>query len=248
MKVNSQLERAQFENVVALPASATAGRFAWDTVLGKASIDDGTTWRSLLRNDGKAIIGNNGIANENIRFHRGGTSALQFVQGGDTTAEGTLSTSLAQISAKQENYTDAGKPAAGNAGRIIWVTDLNTFQGDNGSSWVQVGGGALFVTGSTGVPQNLVAGTGIVYVETSGPRQIWFVATAAGEVIITANPQISAATTVGKELWVYGTSNDNYPVFNDGTGLALKGAWYGYANSILKLMWNGSAWAETGRV
>lgn len=248
MKVNSQLERAQWENLASAPTVGTTGRFYWDTVLLRSYLDDGTTWRALLRNDGKAIIGNSGTAADNTRFHRGAAGVLQLVPGSDTTTEGTLSTSLNQLSTRFENYTDAGKPTFGNAGRIIWVTDLKTFLGDSGTAWVQVGGGALFVTGSTGTPQNIVAGTGIVYVETSGPRQLWFVATAVGEVILTAIPQITAATIVGKELWLVGTSNDNYPTFHNGDGLALRGDWSGLLNSILKLVWDGTNWLETGRI
>lgn len=247
MKVSGQLERAQFENLAAAPTVGIAGRFYWDTVLSRSYLDDGSLWRPLLRNDQKFIFGNSGTAADNIRFQRGAAGVLQLVSGADTTAEGSLSTALNQLSARHENYTDAGKPSAGNAGRVIWITDTKTFLGDTGAAWVQVGGGALVATGTTGSPNNIVAGTGVVYVETAGPRQMWFVATASGEVTVTANPQISAGTTIGKELWLVGTSDDNYPTFSDGTGLRLKGSWSGLNGSILKLVWDGAAWLENGR-
>jgi hypothetical protein len=248
VKVYGALERASMESLGANPAAGTLGRFWWNSAEGKAYFDKSANNRPFLLNDDKAILGNSGTAADNIRMHRGAAGVIQLLSGADTTAEGTLSTALNQLSARHENYTNASKPAVGNAGRMIWVTDLVTFLGDTGSAWVQVGGGALAATGSTGTPQNIVAGTGIAYVETTGSRQVWFVATASGEVIVTANPQISACTTVGKELWVVGTSDANYPVFADGTGLRLKGNWYGYNGAILKLMWDGSAWLEIGRV
>ena len=74
-------------------------------------------------------------------MNRAATTVLQFLPGNDATAEGSLSTTLAQISARLENYTDGTKPAAGNAGRIIYLTDLQTFMGDNGTSYAPLGGG-----------------------------------------------------------------------------------------------------------
>ena len=135
MKVNSQLERAQLETVTALPAAATAGRIVWNTVTGQASLDDATNYRALLRNDGKAIIGNSATASDNIRFHRGGAGVLQIVSGSDVTAEGSLSTSIAQLGYRAVNYATVSLPATGNAGRIAFDTTTLTPKFDNGSAW-----------------------------------------------------------------------------------------------------------------
>lgn len=136
-----QIKQASLENLGSDPASTVTGRFWWNTGSVKMMIDDGTNKRALLRNDAYCVIGNNGTAASNIRLNRAAAAVLQFVIGSDATAEGSLSTSLAQISAKVENYTDSGKPAAGNAGRIIYVSDLTMFMGDNGASFVPFGGG-----------------------------------------------------------------------------------------------------------
>jgi len=63
---------------------------------------------------------------------------------------------------------------------------------------------------------------------------------------ITANPQITAATTtsVNLELFFYGTSNDNFVQFDDGNGLSLPGTRILYSGSVLGLLWNGSVWKE----
>lgn len=140
-KIYGQLERAAFEVLSSNPAAGITGRFLWNSTEGKAFIDDATNVYAFLRNDAKAIIGNNGTANNNIRFHRGASGVLQFVQGGDATAEGTLSTALNQISARVENYLDASKPAFGNAGRLAWITDKSILKVDTGSAWVPVGSG-----------------------------------------------------------------------------------------------------------
>lgn len=137
----SELKEASLENLTNDPSGNVEGKIWRNTTENRVKIDDGVNKRALLRNDDKAVIGNNGTSANNIRLHRGGSSVLQFVSGSDSTAEGTLSTSLAQISARQENYTDAAKPAAGNAGRIVYISDLGTWLGDNGSSYSPLGGG-----------------------------------------------------------------------------------------------------------
>lgn len=141
MKVFGDLQKAAAESLSSDPAQGVTGRFWWNTTNTQLNTDDGTNIRSLLRNDQKLIIGNNGTAANNVRWNRAANAVLQLVLGNDTTAEGTLSTNIAQLSSRVENYTDAGKPAAGAAGRIIYLTDLQTFMGDNGTAFSSLGGG-----------------------------------------------------------------------------------------------------------
>lgn len=151
-KIYGQLEEAQFQNKSSDDAAAIAGKVWWNTTDGQAKLDDGTNVRAFLRNDGAAVIGNNGTANNNIRLHRGANEVLQFVLGGDSTAEGTLSTNVAQFSARAENYANTGAlPSAGNAGRIAYVTGSNSLYADNGSSWDQIAStdNSLAVTSKT---------------------------------------------------------------------------------------------------
>jgi hypothetical protein len=74
----------------------------------------------------------------NVRVYRAGTALIQVVPGNNVTAEGTLSTALAQISTRQENYLNASKPAVGNAGRVIYATDTDRLLFDSGSVWREV--------------------------------------------------------------------------------------------------------------
>lgn len=110
------------------------GLMSWNSTSGQMKVSDGTNVRAILRNDLKAIIGNNGTANNNIRFHRGAAGVIQFLQGGDATAEGTLSTSLAQTSGRVENYATGSLPSAGNAGRLLYDSTINFLKIDNGST------------------------------------------------------------------------------------------------------------------
>lgn len=138
MRIYGQVEKAALEVLSADPTQGVQGRFWFNSTSLKFNIDDGSNIRSMLRNDQKCVFGNNGTANSNIRLQRGAAAVLQFVQGGDTTAEGSLSTSLAQISAKHEGYANASKPANGNAGRGIWITDTKVLSVDDGVSWLNL--------------------------------------------------------------------------------------------------------------
>lgn len=140
-KIFGQLEKASLENLSSNPSAGTTGRFWWNTTDLKVYSDDGTLIRAFLRNDGKAIVGNSGTANDNIRLHRGAAGVLQFVQGGDATAEGSLSANLNSLSFKFESYTFAGRPANGSAGRVIWVSDRSALQVDTGAAWAGIGSG-----------------------------------------------------------------------------------------------------------
>lgn len=140
-KFYSELQEASFENLASDPSGTAAGKVWHNTTEVRVKTDDGTNKRALLRNDQKCLIGNNGTAANNIRLHRGASGVLQFVSGADATAEGTLSTSLNQVSGRAENYTDGTKPSAGNAGRILWLTDLQSALIDNGTSYQTLGGG-----------------------------------------------------------------------------------------------------------
>lgn len=140
-KIYGQLEKAALEVSASDLSGTITGLMSWNSTSGQMKVSDGTNVRAILRNDLKAIIGTNGTANNNIRFHRGASPVLQFLLGGDATAEGTLSANLAQISGRIENYTNAGLPAFGNAGRVAWVTDQAILKVDTGSAWVPIGSG-----------------------------------------------------------------------------------------------------------
>lgn len=146
MQIYGQLQKAALEVLSSDPSGNTQGRVYYNSTTAKAMLDDGTNKLPLLRNDQNCVFGTNGTAASNVRFNRGAAGLLQFVLGSDTTAEGSLSTSLAQISAKLEGYAAASKPTAGNAGRAIWVTDSTFLAVDNGSAWKQVPDAGLVTT------------------------------------------------------------------------------------------------------
>ncbi len=161
MYVYDQLINAQIEVKATDYAAGKTGRIWWNTADGQAKLDNGTTIRSFLQNDGKVILGNHATAAQNIRLHKGAAALLQFVTADDATAEASLSTALAQISFKFESYTDAGKPAAGRAGRVIWISDLSLLKYDNGATW------NTFSAGTEGIGSGGIETKSGAYVVTS---------------------------------------------------------------------------------
>lgn len=141
MKVYSQLEVASIENLASDPSLLPLGRFWFNTADGFLKIKASASVKKVLLNDNQIIIGTDGTLNNDTRIHRGANGLLQFLAGGDTTLEGTLSSSLNKLSFKFESYADASKPAVGNAGRVAYITDLGILKYDNGSNWLPIGSG-----------------------------------------------------------------------------------------------------------
>lgn len=166
MQVYGQLQNAALEVLSSDPSSTVQGRVWLNSTSTKLMLDDGTIKRAMLRNDQNCVLGSSGTAASNIRLNRAAAAVLQFVIGSDTTAEGSLSTSPAQISACQENYATVSAPAAGNKGRLYFDTTLGYLLVDNGATWNSVGianpmttGGDIIYGGASGLPTRLGNGS-----------------------------------------------------------------------------------------
>lgn len=101
------------------------------------------------------------------------------------------------------------------------------------------------VTGSTGTPGLITAGTSIPVANVN--REMKFIAGNGGPVTMTANPQVAAPTTIGDELVLRGTNDTNSVTVNHGTGLILNGPYVLKNGSWLYLQWDGTNWGEVGR-
>lgn len=135
MKILGQLEGASLEQLVSDPATNIQGHIFTNTTDGKTKIDNGTAKRAIIQNDERAVFGTDVTAANNVRVHKGGAGVIQDVLGNDVTVDGVNATSLAQRSSRVENYTDGTKPAVGNPGRLVWLTDLAEMKVDNGASY-----------------------------------------------------------------------------------------------------------------
>jgi len=159
--IYGELISAQLENNASDPGVTVTGKVVWQTTLNKIRYADGTIVRSVLSNDQYCVFGTNGTAANNIRLNRAAAAVLQFVTGDDTTAEGSLATSLAQLSFRAETYATGSLPAAGNEGRITFDTTTKQLKFDNGTSWTAAGGAtaALDNLASTAVNTDIISDT-----------------------------------------------------------------------------------------
>ena len=138
-------------------------------------------------------------------------------------------------------YTDT-LTGSGNNGYILTLASGET----SGVKWAAAPATAPNIIGSTSTPTLITAVGGISFTGTYYAN-INFIAGNAGAITVTANPQIAAATNVGQTLVLIGNHATNTVTLADGTGLLLNGSWVGGLNSVLNLVWNGTAWVETSR-
>ena len=145
----------------------------------------------------------------------------------DLVSAGTVvrfhSGSIPQIGQKVYCFSYTGNPGGGGGGG---------------------GSGGYVVQGSPASPT--LIGTGGL-MSTADQRLMVFCKSTGGAVIVTANPQITAGGTVGQELVLVGESDTDYPIFQDGNGLALNGAKSLKLNVVISLFWDGNVWVEQDR-
>jgi hypothetical protein len=198
MYIYSQLRSAQLENKSSNYSAGVKGRIWHNTTDAKSYLDNGTVVRAFLLNDDKAILGNHATAANNIRFHRGASAVLQFVLGDDATAEGSLSTSLAQISARLENYTTGALPSPGQTGRMVFDTSLGYPKYDNGVAWQGLSGAAVNQYDA------VVATPAITNLSTQTSIATAIGAVSAGDEILVMNNTFSENVNLNKQLSMFG--------------------------------------------
>lgn len=146
--------------------------------------------------------------------------------------------------------TTASSPPAGFYNIYVKSTDGKAYKKDSAGLESQLGGGALVITGSPSAASTITAAGGFTHTFSNGERQaIYCVGDTSTGTTVTANPQITASTSTSYNLeyWLIGTSDTNSITLSDGTGLKLNGPMTLFNGSMLKLLWNGSLWVESGR-
>lgn len=192
------------------------------------------------------ILGTNATATTNVKVYRSGTGKLSIVLGGDSTAEGTDPTVLAQLGHRMETFTSGTKPAnnASNVGRVIFVSDTNKFEYDTGSAWAGLGGGSLVVSSQT----TLTAGATIAISGTDSRRKINVKANAAlGDIDLAG---IANGVTDGDELYLEGQSDTDSVWLRKGiASVILNGDWAARDGSMIGFVWNSTRvkWVENFR-
>lgn len=156
-----------------------------------------------------------------------------------TNAASSATAAAASASAASTSATSAASSATAAASSATSAASSATAAAASAAS-VSIG-----VSGSKASPNSIVALTGITFSSASFINVQFIKGT--GGVVVTANPQIAAGSSVGQSLELYGTSDTDTVQLANGTGLDLNGLWIGGANSKLCLMWDGTLWSESYR-
>lgn len=107
------------------------------------------------------------------------------------------------------------------------------------------GVGGLIVYGSEGSP--IIVNPAVGVLSPTDPRSLQFLSAAAPDSVVTANPQISPGTDIGQEQIITGTSDVNYPTFNNGNGMILNGPLKLKLDMTCSMFWTGTNWKENSR-
>jgi len=78
-------------------------------------------------------------------------------------------------------------------------------------------------------------------------RQVWWIVSTGGGLIVTATPQIAPGTLPNQELYLVGTDPVNFITLEDGNGLSLNGEVSIDDQETLYLIWDGNNWNEISR-
>jgi hypothetical protein len=116
----------------------------------------------------------------------------------------------------------------------------------SGVQWAAAPVVAPTITGTRAAPTAITAAGGITFTGTNY-NNIAFIAGDAAPIVVTANPQIAAATSVGQKLTIIGRDATNTVTIADSNGTSLNGSWVAGLDSVLELVWDGSVWVEMNR-
>lgn len=201
-------------------ASPPTGSMLFNTTTGFYNYYNGTVWRNLAS-----------------------------IEGTETLTNKTLTAPIIN----QILFTEAAAPSTPAAGKLAVYakTDKKLYRKTSDGNEFEIGSGGgggsgeLVPNGTGASPVTITAAGGIT--ATTDQRQLWYVVSAGGAVPITANPSISAGTTVGQEIVIFGTSATDYITLSDGNGISLNGPINLHDNAAITLIWNGSVWSELSR-
>ena len=142
----------------------------------------------------------------------------------------------------------AGSVLVGNGSSAVSLVAPGTSGNiltSNGTTWTSAApSNAPSVSGTAASPITITAVGGVSF---SGTNyfNVSVIGGSGGNVTVSATPQVAAATSVGQQLILIGTTNT--VTLADGNGLSLNGPIVLGANGALTLVWTGTVWAEVSR-
>lgn len=105
----------------------------------------------------------------------------------------------------------------------------------------------LIPYGTPGAPENIIGANGIIFHPANQEEAHWVQGNAGLPVTVTANPQITAGTSQGQRIYIYGANDTGTLKLTNGNGLSLNGDCTLGQEDCLGLMWNGTQWSEMFR-
>lgn len=234
--ITSNAHAAVARSIIADTITNTTGGTALSVPSGSSVVSNSST--DTLTN--KTISG----ASNTISNIDAATSLINEVpvaNGG--TGLGTLTTNNLIVGAGTSDVTFIAPGSSGN----VLTSNGTVWQSSAPSAFAPV------LNGSSGTPQAITAGTGLVLTGLAYVNFIYIEGN-AGAVTVTATPSITACTNPGQIVHVVGKSATNTVTLQDEAGLAgsdlkLNGTFVAGLNSVLTLMCDAAAgdWIEVSR-
>lgn len=133
-----------------------------------------------------------------------------------------------------------------SSGEFGVEVDTGRFKAGNGAAnWAALAyQGVYALIGTRASPQTVTASVSIPIAGL--PRELHIIRSLSGDVVMTANPQIQAGTTLGQELVLQYTGAGSVEIAN-GTGLELNGPCVFVNCARMYLVWDGTVWGEVAR-
>jgi hypothetical protein len=101
--------------------------------------------------------------------------------------------------------------------------------------------------GTPAAPENVLAANGVTFTPANQEEVHWIQGN-AGNVVVTANPQINTAGVAkGQRIYLYGANDAQTVKFTNGNGLSLNGDCILGQEDCLGLLFNGTQWSELFR-
>lgn len=152
-----------------------------------------------------------------------------------------ITTTVNEIAAAQGNAA-AALVSAGNSAASAVSAAASALAAAASAALAATG---FFTVGTRALPGTVVAATG--FVPSGKPRELQFLQSAGGTVLVTANPQIPHGTVIGQEFVIVGGSDANVIHITNGNGLDLNGDMFIGNGDTLGLCWDGTNWSEMYR-
>lgn len=137
-------------------------------------------------------------------------------------------------------------PSKGSTGGAVWGTITGTLSAQTDlQAALDAKASNITVTGTRGSPITITAAGGVTPAGVA--RELMYVQSSGGTVVVAANPRIAAGITDGDELELRGRSDTNVVKMNDGQGVSQNGPILLGADWSILYRWDTVNWVQISR-